>query len=60
MIKLEHGEDLILKGGINMNAQNSQMDDESELACYEKSILYLWSKVYNFNKYRYKFASQPW
>jgi diguanylate cyclase (GGDEF)-like protein/PAS domain S-box-containing protein len=44
MIKLEHGEDLIVKGGINMNAQNaqnSQMKDESELALLRRRVVEL-------------------
>jgi PAS domain S-box-containing protein len=41
MIKLEHDEDLILKGGINMNIQNSQMNDESELALLRRRVVEL-------------------
>jgi diguanylate cyclase (GGDEF)-like protein/PAS domain S-box-containing protein len=41
MIKLEHDEDLILKGGINMNVQNSQGNEESELALLRRRVVEL-------------------
>lgn len=41
MINLERGEDLILKGGINMKAQNSQLNDDSELALLRRRVVEL-------------------